>query len=229
MRQIIVDTETTGLSPQQGHRIIEIGCVELIHRRMTGRTFHTYLQPDRKVDEGAKQVHGISDEFLIDKPRFFEIAEDFKNFIQGTELIIHNAPFDVGFIENEFLLLQDQAWQTLSTHCAITDTLALARKKHPGQRNNLDALCKRYGIDNQHREKHGALLDASILADVYLAMTGGQESLLLEEEVGAVAQTFTEKALDIKISAFQIPVIKANAEELAAHEAFLKMLEKNSN
>ncbi len=229
MRQIIVDTETTGLSPQQGHRIIEIGCVELNHRRLTGRTFHTYLQPDRKVDEGAKQVHGIGDEFLVDKPRFKDIVEEFKNFIQGTELIIHNAPFDVGFIENEFALLKDKAWQTLSVHCPIFDTLVLARTKHPGQRNNLDALCKRYSINNQHREKHGALLDATILAEVYLAMTGGQDKLLLGEEQVSPSQTAKEqKAMEIAFSAFTTPVIKASAEEMAAHESFLKTLEKLS-
>lgn len=228
MRQIVLDTETTGLSPQQGHRIVEIGCVELNNRRLTGNTFHFYLQPDRKVDIGAIQVHGITDEFLIDKPRFKEIANAFKEFIMGAELIIHNAAFDVGFIENEFTLLKDKSWQTLSVHCTIIDTLLIARQKHPGQRNNLDALCKRYAVDNQHREKHGALLDAEILAEVYLAMTGGQNTLLLGEEENSPAQTTTVEQKDFNpaLASFNIPVIKASEAELAAHEDFLKALDK---
>lgn len=227
MRQIILDTETTGLSPEQGHRIIEIGCVELINRRLTGKTFHTYLQPDRAVDEGAMRVHGISDAFLQDKPRFKEIVQDFKSFIQGAELIIHNAPFDVGFIENEFMLLKDKKWQKLADNCQIFDTLTFARQKHPGQRNNLDALCKRYNVDNQHREKHGALLDAEILADVYLAMTGGQETLTLEE-VQVTKQVVQEHghAFNQPQTITHTPLIVATAQELEAHEAFLDMLEK---
>jgi len=231
MRQIILDTETTGLSAQQGHRIIEIGCVELIHRRLTGKTFHVYLQPDRAVDEGAMRVHGITDAFLKDKPRFKDVASDFKTFIKGAELIIHNAPFDVSFIENEFLLLKDKPWQQLDNHCQIFDTLAFARQKHPGQRNNLDALCKRYNVDNQHRDKHGALLDAEILAEVYLAMTGGQETLVLEEEQhskshSSSSQTIEEVALQATITT---PLIEANESELASHEAFLDKLEKKGN
>lgn len=227
MRQVILDTETTGLSPQQGHRIIEIGCVELVNRRLTGKTFHTYLQPDREVDYGAVQVHGITTDFLKDKPRFNEIVLDFKNFIQGTELIIHNAPFDVGFIENEFKLAKDLAWQVLSDQCPILDTLALARQKHPGQRNSLDALCKRYNVSNQHRQKHGALLDAEILAEVYLAMTGGQDSLSFEEKVSEI-QT-QEETFQRSYAAVQtdILVVRATALELAEHLKFMERLEKS--
>lgn len=227
MRQIVLDTETTGLYPAAGHRVIEIGCVELVHRRLTGRTFHHYLQPDFKIDEKATEVHGITDAFLIGKPRFSEIAQDFKDFIQGAELIIHNAAFDVGFLENEFKLLKDKAWTTLTTHCTVTDTLLFARKKHPGQRNNLDALCKRYNINNEHREKHGALLDAEILADVYLAMTGGQNSLVLEEVVqpqkDQIAHTENEH---MNFAENIIKVIKATDEELALHAQFIQKIEK---
>jgi len=223
MRQIVLDTETTGLSPQQGHRIIEIGCVELSHRRLTGKTFHIYLQPDREIESGAIQVHGITNEFLKDKPRFDEIAQAFKVFIQGADLIVHNAPFDLGFIENEFLLLKDKAWRCESDHCAIIDTLSIARQKHPGQRNNLDALCKRYGVDNTQREKHGALLDAQILAYVYLAMTGGQDALVWAEET---LPAFEEERLD-SLAAYSTIVIKATEEEMAAHIAFLDEMEKS--
>ena len=228
MRQVILDTETTGLSPQQGHRIIEIGCVEIIHRRITGQTFHTYLQPDRLVDEGAMRVHGITDEFLTDKPRFKDKVDQFKEFIKGSELIIHNAPFDVGFIENEFKLLKDKAWLQLDKHCQIFDTLVAARQKHPGQRNNLDALCKRYGVENQHREKHGALMDAQILAEVYLAMTGGQETLILEDIQVSQAElnaAKTTQALQTVTDILQTPFIQASQEELAAHELFLNLME----
>lgn len=221
MRQIILDTETTGLSPQQGHRIIEIGCVELINRRVTGKHFHYYLQPDRPIDAGAVQVHGITEEFLIGKPRFHEVAQEFKNFIKGAELIIHNAPFDVGFLEYEFLLLNEKEWLTLSNHCPITDTLLLARQKHPGQRNNLDALCKRYNIDNTHRDKHGALLDAHILADVYLAMTGGQEVLILDEVIPQAATQQISVQEAHQAMQFSLPIIQANAEELTAHESLI--------
>ncbi len=230
MRQVILDTETTGLSAQYGHRIIEIGCVELIHRRLTGKTFHVYLQPDRAVDEGAMRVHGITDEFLVDKPRFKDVAEAFKNFIKDAELIIHNAPFDVSFIENEFMLLKDKKWQVLTNHCQIFDTLAFARQKHPGQRNNLDALCKRYNVNNQHRDKHGALLDSEILAEVYLAMTGGQETLVLEEEQAAKTETTANSIEEGAMqAAITTPLIVANEAELAAHEAFLDKIEKKGN
>ncbi|MGB5716746.1 MAG: DNA polymerase III subunit epsilon, partial [Gammaproteobacteria bacterium] len=179
MRQIVLDTETTGLEPADGHRIIEIGCVELNDRRLTGNTYHQYIQPDREIDAGAIEVHGITNEKLADKPRFTDIAAEFLEFIDGAELVIHNAPFDVGFIDHEFRLLEDSPGG-VNDHCMVLDTLALARRMHPGQRNSLDALCRRYEIDNSQRELHGALLDAEILADVYLAMTGGQVSLSLD-------------------------------------------------
>ena len=177
MRQVVLDTETTGLETSQGHRIIEIGCVEIINRRTTDNRYHQYIQPNHKIDDGAMKVHGITNEFLNDKPIFFEIVDEFMDFITGAELIIHNASFDVGFINHELKLLK-QGWKPVDKYCQILDTLALARKQNPGQKNNLDALCKRYGIDNSNRQLHGALLDAEILAEVYLTMTGGQVSLL---------------------------------------------------
>lgn len=182
MRQIVLDTETTGLDPKEGHRIIEIGCVELIDRRLTRNSFHQYIQPDREIDTGAVNVHGITSAFLVDKPRFAEVAEDFLSYVQGSELIIHNASFDVGFLDHEL-----RRWRadtpTIQDLCEVTDTLVMARRLHPGQRNGLDALCKRYAVDNSHRDLHGALLDAEILADVYLAMTGGQVSLHLGSDL----------------------------------------------
>ena len=180
-RQIVLDTETTGLEIADGHRIIEIGCVELLNRRLTHKHFHHYLQPDRDIDPAAIEVHGISSEFLADKPRFADVVEDFLGFIQGSELIIHNAPFDVGFIDHE--LRMTGLKQRVAEVCRIVDTLELARRLHPGQRNSLDALCKRYDIDNSQRTLHGALLDAEILADVYLAMTREQVVLTLETEI----------------------------------------------
>src|SRR5690606_12993840 len=183
MRQIVLDTETTGLETAQGHRIIEIGCVELIHRRPTNNYFHHYLQPDREIDEGALEVHGITNEFLRDKPRFADIVDEFIEFIRGAELIIHNAAFDIGFLDYELSLL-DPPRGKVTDFCTVVDSLLLARNMHPGQRNSLDALCKRYGIDNSQRELHGALLDARILADVYLAMTGGQTALFAEQDEG---------------------------------------------
>jgi DNA polymerase-3 subunit epsilon len=176
MRKIILDTETTGIG--KGHRIIEIGCVEMVNRRMTNRSYHQYLQPDRQIDAGAARVHGITNAMLEGNPRFVDIVDEFMDFIRGAELVIHNAPFDVGFINYELQLLNNQNWQPLDTYCTILDSLVLAKKLHPSQKNNLDALCKRYYIDNSNRELHGALLDAEILAEVYLAMTGGQVSLL---------------------------------------------------
>ena len=183
MRQIVLDTETTGLEVSLGHRIIEIGCIELVNRRVTGNHWHYYVNPDREIDSGAFEVHGISNEFLQDKQGFAELADDFLSYVGGAELVIHNAAFDVGFLDNELALLQPAA-APLRECCTVLDTLHLARQKHPGQRNNLDALCKRYDIDNSHRSLHGALLDARILADVYLAMTGGQTSLGLNAEQG---------------------------------------------
>ena len=184
MRQIVLDTETTGLEVSQGHRIIEIGCIEMVNRRVTENHWHYYVNPDREVDSGAFEVHGISNEFLQDKPRFAELADEFYQYLENAELVIHNAPFDLGFLNHELALLETPI-PALQESCSILDTLPLARQKHPGQKNNLDALCKRYDIDNSNRSLHGALLDARILADVYLAMTGGQTSLGLDAEQGA--------------------------------------------
>lgn len=223
MRQIVLDTETTGLDHQQGHRIIEVGCVELMERRLTGRHFHVYINPDREVDDGAIEIHGITNEFLADKPRFAQIADEFLAFIQGAELIIHNAPFDVGFMDFEFGLL-NRGIKRVKELCRVTDTLAMARKKHPGQKNNLDILCKRYGIDNGHRELHGALLDAEILADVYLAMTGGQTALSLDagNTEGSVSAIRRLPATRKKLR-----VIHASADERQAHEEMLAKIEKS--
>lgn len=218
MRQIVLDTETTGLEWEQDHRIIEIGCVELIERRFTGNNFHQYLQPDRVIDAGAIEVHGITNEFLQDKPRFTDVMDDFMKYIDGAELIIHNAPFDVGFLNYE-LKRCESAYTTLDQYSSITDSLVMAREKHPGQRNSLDALCNRYHIDNSKREKHGALLDAEILADVYLAMTGGQRSLTLEASMSDDEQGGLEKLPQHLLS--QLPVIRASSDELAEHQKFL--------
>lgn len=227
MRQVVLDTETTGLSPDHGHRVIEIGCVELMYRRLTGKTFHCYLQPDREVDKGAMQVHGITNEFLKDKPRFNEVAQRFKDFIQGAELIIHNAPFDVGFLVSEFARINDP-FEDFEDNFAIIDTLPLARKKHPGQRNNLDALCKRYGVDNQHREKHGALLDAEILARVYLSMTGGQDALSLDEPTRENTPQQKNINIDKPVETIDVPLQQASSEEARAHQVFLDLIEKKS-
>ena len=230
MRQIVLDTETTGLETTQGHRIIEIGCVELINRRLTGRHYHQYIKPEREIDEGAIEIHGITNEFLADKPVFKHIAGEFLDFVQDAELIIHNAPFDVGFIDYEFELLADNNFQSIGNYCRVTDTLVMARKKHPGQKNNLDALCKRYSIDNSQRDLHGALLDAEILADVYLMMTGGQISLSLHND-HTDEQYLDEKGQ--KVSKFPLaelstPIIYADEAELAAHQAKLKEIDKSS-
>ncbi|MDP3008393.1 MAG: DNA polymerase III subunit epsilon [Methylococcales bacterium] len=213
-RLIVLDTETTGLSPQDGHRIIEIGCVELIKRRLTGNRFHAYINPSRPIDDGAIAVHGITNEFLQDKPYFAGIADEFIDFIRGAELVIHNAPFDVGFINHEFDKL---SLGTVKDYSKVFDTLAYARKKHAGQRNSLDALCKRYGIDNSHRDLHGALLDAQILADVFLLMTGGQFSLL--DNPPEVDNAFTSK--EVKRTLSNCPALKiiaCNEDELQQHQ-----------
>lgn len=227
MRQIVLDTETTGLDPAQGHRIIEIGCIELINRRPTGRRFHHYLQPDREIDAGAINVHGITNQFLQDKPRFHEIATEFLAFIEGAELIIHNAAFDVGFINHELKIL-DKNHCELTALCQVMDTLALARKLHPGQKNNLDALCKRYSIDNSQRELHGALLDAQILADVYLAMTGGQVNLLLDSAAIAAQNIVTETPIRLPHQRSRLKVITATLAELEAHNQRLSSIDKES-
>lgn len=225
MRQVVLDTETTGLEVSQGHRIIEIGCVEIIDRKLTGRHYHQYIKPQRAIDQGALEVHGITEEFLADKPVFARIADEFLDFIQGSELIIHNAPFDIGFMEAEFKLL-DPTSAPVSSYCKITDSLQMARSKHPGQRNNLDALCQRYAVDNSNRTLHGALLDAEILADVYLLMTGGQTSLGLsaEEESGGVGSSNVSAIRRLPKDRPQLRVIKPSEEEIVAHEARLDVL-----
>ncbi len=224
MRQIVLDTETTGLEPADGHRIIEIGCVELLERRLTGSTYHQYIQPDRQIDAGAIEVHGITNESLADKPRFADIVEEFLDFVRGAELIIHNAPFDVGFLNHEFGLLQVSPG-TVTDHCTVLDTLALARRLHPGQRNNLDALCRRYEIDNSQRDLHGALLDAEILADVYLAMTGGQVSLSLDS-LSDVPGEVRGAIRRLPAGRKPLRVIRADSAENAAHNARLDAIDK---
>ena len=224
MRQIILDTETTGLEVSQGHRVIEIGCIELKDRRITGRSFQRYLCPDREVDPGALAVHGITNEFLSSQPRFPEVAAEFLEFIEGAELVIHNAAFDVGFLDAE-LLRVPQLGRRIEQTCQVLDTLLLARQLHPGQRNSLDALCKRYGVDNSKRDLHGALLDARILADVYLAMTGGQGALTLEADSGGQGQASSAFAR-VERGSIRIPVVRATPEELAAHDQALDVVAK---
>jgi DNA polymerase-3 subunit epsilon len=219
-RQIVLDTETTGLEPEQGHRIIEIGCVEMVDRRLTGNNFHQYLQPDREIDAGAIEVHGITNEFLADKPHFGDVAADFVDYVRGAELIIHNAPFDVGFLNHELRLIGHPS--ALDDVCAVTDTLVMAKKMHPGQRNSLDALCKRYDIDNSHRELHGALLDAEILADVYLMMTGGQAALMLDSEVGDEdGKPSGDGIRRLPTGRPPLRVVRASDTELEAHRKLL--------
>lgn len=222
MRQIVLDTETTGLEPEQGHRIIEIGCVELRNRRITGNTWQQYLNPDREIDAGATEVHGISAADLADKPRFADIAEEFLAFVKGAELIIHNAAFDIGFLNHEFSLL-GQAAGEMERHCRVRDTLALARQKHPRQKNSLDALCKRYNIDNSQRELHGALLDAQLLAEVYLAMTGGQATLL-PGGAGDAAGGGETAVRRVAREGLTLVITAPNAEEQAAHATRLATL-----
>jgi DNA polymerase III subunit epsilon len=224
-RIVVLDTETTGLNPQEGHRIIEIGCVELVKRRLTGKRFHVYINPDRIIDEGAIAVHGITNQFLDDKPQFEQIVEDFIAFIRGAELVIHNAPFDVGFINHEFSQLKNKTG-TVEDYSEVFDTLAYARKKHPGQRNSLDALCKRYGIDNSHRDLHGALLDAEILADVFLLMTGGQSSLLDEGYSGIAESSINTDVKRVSTDRPALKVIRCNDEELTAHQQRLEAIKK---
>jgi len=226
MRQVVLDTETTGLEPSAGHRIIEIGCVEIINRRITQNHWHHYLQPDREIDEGAFAVHGISNDFLQDKPRFAELADDFLDYIRGAELIIHNAPFDVGFLNHELALLGDDKPQ-IGDICNVLDTLVMARQKHPGQKNNLDALCKRYEIDNSARTLHGALLDSEILADVYLIMTGGQTSLSLDSEDNAI-DSADDLAHAVEISSEGLGVWSVSEEGLLRHRQFLELIEKKA-
>ena len=226
MRQIVLDTETTGLEPAEGHRIIEIGCVEIVNRRPTERTFHQYLNPEREIDRAAEDVHGLSAAFLADKPSFHEIAAEFLAFIEGAELVIHNAAFDVGFLDAEFARLDPPGPPTAEL-CGILDTLMLARQAHPGQRNSLDALCKRYEVDNSGRDLHGALLDARLLAEVFLAMTGGQAELGLGGGTEATAAaTLRKRRKKVNRKDLHLVVQRATAEELAAHEAVLDRLDK---
>ena len=224
MRQIVLDTETTGLDPADGHRVIEIGAVELIDRRLSGRHFHQYLNPERDIEDGALEVHGISREFLQDKPLFADIEQEFLDFIKDSELVIHNAPFDVGFLNAELALLNGT--QRIENYASVLDTLEMARDLHPGQRNSLDALCKRYDVDNSSRNLHGALLDAEILADVYLVMTGGQSDLGLSFQ--------SEQGTDVALEAFEVSqrsplqLLHPSDEELSLHEARLRSIEKES-
>lgn len=222
MRQIIFDTETTGLEPAQGHRVIEIGLVELINRRPTGRTFHRYLNPERPVDEGAKAVHGLDDAFLAGQPKFAEVATEFVEFVRGAELIAHNAAFDVGFLDHELGRLPEK-W-LIADLATVTDSLEIARRLHPGQRNSLDALCKRYAVDNSNRELHGALLDARLLADVYLAMTGGQGALVLGADPRP-AGVGTDRPRRRRPTV-AIPIVRPSAAEAALHEAMLERIAK---
>ena len=221
MRQIVLDTETTGLDPRQGHRIIEIGCVELIDRKLTGNNYHQYIQPDRDSDDAALEVHGISTEFLQDKPRFADIVGDFLDYIRGAELIIHNAPFDVGFLDHELKTIGEQ-YGSIDTYCNVIDTLVMARKMRPGQKNNLDALCKHYDVNNSHRELHGALLDSEILAEVYLMMTGGQVGLLLDSEREETNEAGEVEQRRLSTDRERLTVVKANNEELSAHQDIIK-------
>jgi len=227
MRQVVLDTETTGLESSQGHRIIEIGCVELINRRLTGKHYHQYVNPERDVDAGAQEVHGITNEMLADKPVFDQIVHQFLAFVEGAELIIHNAPFDLGFLNAELARL-DQGLGLMEERCSVVDSLVLARNKHPGQKNNLDALCKRYGVDNTQRELHGALLDAEILADVYLFMTGGQTALSLggqDAESSSDTGKRGQKRRALPADRAALTVIHATVEEEQAHRRRLEQID----
>ncbi len=227
MRQVVLDTETTGLEVELQHRVIEIGCVELVNRRITGRVFHRYLNPERDIDAGAQEVHGITREQLRQEPKFQEVAADFIEFVRDAELIIHNAPFDVAFLNAELRRLEDSTLK-IDALCRVLDTLSLARQMHPGQRNNLDALCKRYSVDNTHREYHGALLDARILAEVYLAMSGGQAALTLGAHSEGGPGHENRAAPSQRGERRRIAVVKANEAELAAHAHALALLDKAS-
>jgi DNA polymerase-3 subunit epsilon len=229
MRQIVLDTETTGLETSQDHRIIEIGCVELIGRKLTGRHYHQYVNPQRKVDEGAMEVHGITDEFLLDKPVFSQVVHEFLSFVDGADLIIHNAPFDVGFINHEIAKLNGK-YLEIESGCRIIDTLALARQKHPGQKNNLDALCKRYGVDNSQRDLHGALLDAEILADVYLLITGGQVNFNMSDQQASDSGEVSGKSAIRRLAADRpaLTVVRASDAEIALHHQRLEGIDKKS-
>jgi DNA polymerase-3 subunit epsilon len=226
MRQIVLDVETTGLDASSGHRIIEIGCVELVNRRPTGQKFHRYLNPEREIDAGALAVHGIEMSRLAQAPKFADICAELIAFIDGAELIIHNAPFDVGFLDAEFARLPES--RAVCAMCRVLDTLALARSLHPGQRNSLDALCKRYSVDNTRRELHGALLDAGILVDVYLAMTGGQSVLALDTGADRSAARIGAPVSALRAPGIRLPMPVPSADELRQHEAMLDLIHKAS-
>lgn len=227
MRQIVLDTETTGLSPKQGHRIIEIGCLEMIDRRVTSNHLHFYINPQRDIERTASEVHGITDDFLTDKPLFKDIKDELLAYLTSAELIIHNAPFDMGFLNHEFKLTDNQ-FPLITQYCNVVDTLALARRKHPGQHNSLDALCRRYNVDNSNRDFHGALLDAKLLAQVYLLMTGGQTQLFEGERTFESMQLMSSVR---RVASDRAPlqVIAANDEELQAHQEFLQLLRQQGN
>jgi DNA polymerase-3 subunit epsilon len=219
-RQIVLDTETTGLNARMGDRVIEIGCIEIVNRRPTGNDFHRYVNPERDIDEGASKVHGLTREDLADKPRFAEIAREFLDYVRGAELVIHNAPFDIEFLDRELELAE---LGKLASHCAgVVDTLAMARELHPGKKNSLDALCARYAVDNSRRTQHGALLDAELLAEIYRAMTRGQESLPMEPEEPTAAQAATA------IDASKLIVLRATRQELAEHDQMIEAIDKES-
>lgn len=223
IRQVFLDTETTGLYPAQGHRIIEIAAVEAINRRVTNNHFHVYLNPDREIDPAAQEVHGITLEFLQDKPRFKDVVDEFLDFVADAELVIHNAPFDVGFLNSELGKIDRQNLEKTSGN--IIDTLKMAKEMRPGQRNNLDALCRHFGIDNSKRTLHGALLDAELLADVYMSMTRGQESLMID----LAEESVVEQDLSVDVDARTIKVLAASPDELNAHQEYIKGLNKNGD
>jgi DNA polymerase-3 subunit epsilon len=226
-RQVVLDTETTGLETSQDHRIIEIGCVELVNRRLTGRHYHQYINPEREIDQGAMEVHGITNEYLADKPVFPSISAEFLEFIRGAELVIHNAPFDVGFINHELAKLDN--FEPVANHCSVIDTLVMARQRHPGQKNNLNALCKRYGVDNSKRDLHGALLDAEILADVYLLMTGGQVDLILGSQGSQRDGQVQSDIRRLSTERAPLKVIRASQAELEIHSEKLAQIDQASD
>ncbi|MEI5639145.1 MULTISPECIES: DNA polymerase III subunit epsilon [unclassified Pseudoalteromonas] len=226
-RQIVLDTETTGIDPKAGHRIIEIGCVELVNRRLTGNNFHVYINPERDIEEKAIDVHGITNEFLRNKPFFHQIAQEFFDYIKGAQLVIHNAPFDVGFMDHEFAKL-NKGYPDTHQYCDVLDTLKMARDLHPGQKNNLDALCRRYDIDNSKRTLHGALLDSEILADVYLAMTGGQKKLNLANQSNQDQQNSAGGIIRLDANRAPLKVLAATADEEQAHLERMELVDKAS-
>ncbi len=225
MRQVVLDTETTGLEPEEGHRVIEIGVIEIVDRKLTGRHLQIYMNPQRDIDDAAFEVHGLDAAFLADKPKFAEVADRFLHFIKDAEVIIHNAPFDISFIDYELSQLNRPDAKRMADFCTVTDSLALARRKHPGQKNSLDALCRRYQVDDSARQLHGALLDAEILADVYLAMTGGQLSLFGAADDAQLETAGEREMLRLPAQRPPLPVVRATETELVAHEAYLDSLD----